>query len=138
MLPTIPRVPVVAVASVMTKISTPGTGFMRERLLAIVYLAAVVAAPLGCSKGKQYYFLKADDHRDYACVATQIEYPDADQPVPPPVAETLPPHTINDQGPPEYWPLRLEEAIQLALANSRVMRDLGGRVISSTQTITTV
>src|SRR6185503_10435443 len=107
------------------------------RLLSLVCLAALIA-PLGCSKGKEYYFLHEDDYRYYQGVSTAIEYPDAQQPFSPTATETAAPHTIGDQGPHEYWPLRLEEAIQLALANSRVMRDIGGRVINSTQTVTSV
>src|SRR5687768_15897116 len=92
--------------------------------MCLLVLASV--ALVGC-KGKQFYFLHENDHRYYQGFATEIEYPDVEQPLALPATDTLPPRTLADQGPPEYWPLRLEEAIQMALANSRVMRDLGGR-----------
>ncbi len=47
------------------------------------------------------------------------------------------PHVIHE-GPPEYWDLRLEEALQLALKNSPVLRDLGGQVLTNPQIVRTV
>lgn len=39
------------------------------------------------------------------------------------------PRTLQTQGTPQYWDMSLEEAIQVTLANSRVLRDLGGAVV---------
>ena len=35
--------------------------------------------------------------------------------------------TLDEQGEPEYWEVTLEEVIANAMANSQVLRDLGGR-----------
>ena len=64
----------------------------------------------------------------YQRVATELEYPDvtagmASQDC------TAPPLVLSLEHEPEYWELRIEEAVQLALANSRVLRDLGGLVL---------
>ncbi len=45
--------------------------------------------------------------------------------------------TIDEQGEPEYWDITLEEVIAHAMANSQVLRDLGGTVLSSPQSMTT-
>src|SRR6185503_18679086 len=39
------------------------------------------------------------------------------------------PWTLQTQGTPQYWDMSLEEAIQLTLANSKVIRDVGGSVV---------
>ena len=44
------------------------------------------------------------------------------------------PHVIRD-GPPQYWDLKLEEALKLALMNSPVLRDLGGQVLVNPQIV---
>jgi outer membrane protein TolC len=73
----------------------------------------------------------------YEQVASEIEYPtesactvmNADESLSAPH-----PWTIKTEGTPEYWDISIEEAIQLALANSKVMRDLGGAVVRSPAT----
>lgn len=42
---------------------------------------------------------------------------------------TPPPITIHEDEPREYWDLTLEEAVRLTLANSLIMRDLGGTIL---------
>ena len=76
----------------------------------------------------------------YEQVASEIEYPaesactvmNADESLASPQ-----PWTIDTEGTPEYWDMSLEEAIQLALANSRVLRDLGGAVVRAPATTRT-
>ena len=45
--------------------------------------------------------------------------------------DTARPHTLRNSDPIDYWPLTLEEAIRIGLNNSRVLRDAGGRVMTS-------
>lgn len=74
----------------------------------------------------------------YRPVATTIEYPEickAPSRFEGPIA---PPQTIEDIEMAEYWDLSLEEAIRIALENSDVFRDIGGRVVSSPQATGTV
>lgn len=68
-------------------------------------------------------------------IGTQIEY--ADTCVEPVVAleSAMAPHTLSKAKLEdfEYWNLSLDEAVQMALANSEVMRDLGARVLTAPQ-----
>lgn len=54
------------------------------------------------------------------------------------VLATLPPRTGRHVGPVDDWKLSLEEVVRLALANSRVIRDIDGRIVSSPGTASTV
>lgn len=93
----------------------------------------------GCRWGKEYHFLHDDGQlRYYKDVATEIEYPDAESGNAELIAAMMPPRTLRNEQPPEYWPVSLREAAQIALANSTVMRDLGGRVINAPQTVRSV
>ncbi len=65
---------------------------------------------------------------------TRIEYPDADAPTDPHLISDQRPHTLRDMNNVQYWELRLDEAIRLALENSRVLRDLGGAVVRAPDT----
>ncbi len=60
--------------------------------------------------------------------ATDIEYPDVQAAHADPGGDPL---TIHDDGPREYWDLSLQEAVQITLQQSKVLRDLGGSVLQS-------
>jgi outer membrane protein TolC len=66
----------------------------------------------------------------YQHLASSADYADADA-----TAATLPenllePRTIRDtDNPEEWWDLRLDEALQIAISRSPVLRDLGGAVL---------
>jgi len=72
----------------------------------------------------------------FETVATQIEYPNVAAPSGHEVLCAYEPRRLNDPEP-DYWDMTLQEAIQLALANSEVMRDLGATVIRSPETAET-
>lgn len=48
------------------------------------------------------------------------------------------PITINDEEPPAYRDLSLEECVRLALSNSKIMRDLGANVIKLPTSVKTI
>jgi hypothetical protein len=77
-----------------------------------------------------------DDLTHFETFATEIEYPDVAAPASDEVLCTQPPRKIDDPQP-EYWNMTLQEAIELALAQSEVMRDLGGTLIRSPGTVET-
>jgi len=85
---------------------------------------------VGCQPSREFYFLGRGDLTHYQDVATSIDV--ADMPISPMQddAAALPPRTLWNHEPTDYWDISLEEAIQLALANSEVMRDLGGRLLT--------
>ncbi len=71
-------------------------------------------------------------------MVAQIEYPDVERCE---VAETLasgPPRQMSDGVPTEFWDLTLDEAIRTALSNSRILKDLGGRVLASPQSVQSI
>jgi hypothetical protein len=70
--------------------------------------------------------------------ATALESPNLAKEYSPDTDDTPAPLTIDADHPPQYWDMKLEEAIRVALENSKVMRDLGGQVIRSPGTTRTV
>lgn len=95
-------------------------------------LAGAMLVPSGCFWQGRNSFEGCVPAGAYEKVAAQIEYPaesactvmNADESLNSPH-----PWTIDTEGMPEYWDISIEEVIQLALANSKVMRDLGGAVV---------
>lgn len=103
----------------------------RLTRLLLPLLMAMTALPLGCKHAKP------PDAMPYAEPAlpvslTQVEYPDLEVPSPDHHDLCLDaPRTIRDLTAAKYWDLTLEETVQLALMNSKVLRDLGGTVVRS-------
>jgi outer membrane protein TolC len=95
-------------------------------------LALAMTTPGGCLWQNDRSFNACVPPGAYEQVASEIEYPaetactaaEADESLASPH-----PWTINTGGTPEYWDISLAEVIQLALSNSRVLRDLGGAVV---------
>jgi outer membrane protein TolC len=79
----------------------------------------------------------ADAARHYETMARQIEYPKVATPENPAVTDTLPPRTLDKPGELQYWDLTLEEALRIAMANSTVIHDVGGRVVDAAATTST-
>jgi len=92
-----------------------------------VFLAAVLAAT-GCAPTQPFYFLEDGDLSHYVDVATEIEYPDVEQPSLDEVSGAMAPLTLKNAEDYEVWDLTLEEATRITLTNSQVMRQLGGAV----------
>ena len=67
----------------------------------------------------------------------QVEYPDVETPAHDHIFTLDTPPTLRDMSRIEYWDLTLEETVQMALASSRVLRDLGGTVVRSPDTTPT-
>ncbi|MEX0711603.1 MAG: hypothetical protein WD278_04600 [Pirellulales bacterium] len=79
----------------------------------------------GCTPSQPFYFFDDGDMSHYKGVATAIEYPDVEMMSLADVEQSLPPLTLANSEAREIWDLSLEEAVQDALANSKVMRTLG-------------
>ena len=95
-----------------------------------VVVGICLLASVGCRPGREFYFHNPRDMSYYRSVATSIEYPTGETSTAT-AAETLAPRTLWNHELTEYWDVTLEEAVQIALANSQVMRDLGGRVVTA-------
>jgi outer membrane protein TolC len=95
-------------------------------------LAGLMVLPSGCLWQGSRRFEDSAPGGTYERVVWEIEYPAESPATVMNADESLSsphPWTIDTEGTPEYWDVSLEEAIQLALANSKVMRDLGGAVV---------
>jgi len=69
---------------------------------------------------------------------TQIEYPDVSADRYEETVQNAAPITLQDPKDIEYWDLSLQEAMHLALKNSKVLRDLGGLVLDSPTNVSTI
>jgi outer membrane protein TolC len=80
---------------------------------------------LGCKPSTPLFLRDDGDLSHYKGVATQIEYPDVTSDRIDDVAKAQAPLTVANTEPREIWDLTLQEAIQTAVSNSKVMRSLG-------------
>jgi outer membrane protein TolC len=90
-------------------------------------VSAAMLAP-GCAPQQPFYCREDGDLSHYIDVATDIEYPDVEEPSLDEVNNTRPPLTLKNNEDYEIWDLSLQEAVQITLCNSQVMRQLGARV----------
>lgn len=87
----------------------------------------------GCQPAQPFFFnvgrqTGGGDLSHYMDVATEIEYPDVDEPTLDEVQSARPPLTLANAENFEMWDLTLQEVTRITLANSQVMRQLGGRI----------
>jgi outer membrane protein TolC len=92
-------------------------------------LSASMLAP-GCAPQQPFYCREDGDLSHYLDVATEIEYPDVEEPALDEVNNALPPLTLKNPEDYQIWDVTLREAIEITLCNSQVMRKLGGQVNS--------
>ena len=94
-----------------------------------VALLIAVVSVLGCKPQEPFYLRdKGDPLSHYIGVATEIDYPDVKDCPLPEVEGACRPYSLANAAPKEIWNLTLEEAIRIALQNSKVMRQIGGQI----------
>ena len=110
---------------------------MLHRSFRTLALISLLVA-LGCQSHHQP--MEFGSVESYMPFVQQIEYPDAtpNQLGSLDIRETQAPPSIRSPEETEKWPLTLEEVTRIALANSEVIRDLGGRVVASPATSSTI
>ncbi|MBN2293137.1 MAG: TolC family protein [Pirellulales bacterium] len=96
----------------------------RPPILHVVLCLWLIVA-IGCQPQQPFYLFEDGDLSHYKGMATDIEVPDADIDTLADVCKASAPLTLKNTEPTEIWELSLEEAVQTALANSKVMRSLG-------------
>lgn len=102
---------------------------LRLALLLRCLLAGMLALP-GCALRDRPLSLSTDDDLEhYRTVATEVEYPKEPIPASQQAIQNLSPDTIGQGAQTQYWNITLEEALQSALQNSTVLRDLGGALL---------
>jgi outer membrane protein TolC len=111
-----------------------------NRRFVTLLLIVATALPSGCGWQRSHNFEACVPPGIYEQAASQIEYPAESDCTLAGGDESLDspqPWTIATQGTPVYWDLSLEEAIQLTLANSQVLRDVGGAVVRAPDAVRT-
>jgi len=91
---------------------------------------------IGCRSQQQVVFDSAPGH--FATVIAETEYPDANSPASPNAWSSPPPRSVREPEAIEFLPLGLDEAIRIALANSEVMRSVGGRLVGGGADVKTI
>ena len=106
----------------------------RQIRSSISFTLCLIMLASGC-KPIQPFFFKEDGNRGgpgdlshYMDVATDIEYPDVNEPSLDEVCAAQAPLTIANAENFNVWDLTLEEVTRVTLTNSQVIRQLGGRI----------
>ena len=89
-------------------------------------LALVVGT--GCHPTQPFYFGENGDLSHYVGVATEIDYPENNELSLSDAQFASPPLTLENANFDEFWEIPLADAIKITLANSKVLRSLGGRI----------
>ncbi len=99
----------------------------RFNFRTLLISAAIGVAAVGCQP-QQPKFLhpRGNAQSQYISEVTKIEYPDETVPSLDDVTNALAPLTIDNPDPKEEWLLTLDEVRQMALENSKVLRQLSG------------
>ncbi len=98
-------------------------------ILSLVLIASMLTS--GCAPQQPFYCRETGDLSHYLGVATDIEYPDVQESPTCEINNTLPPLTLKNTDNYQIWDLSLTEVVQITLSRSQVMRQLGGRIVST-------
>jgi hypothetical protein len=109
---------------------------MRSILVPSVWLliAGLSLGLASCRLGNSHHDADLGYFRDKL---TSIESPDLETPAEIGTLETPAPYTLSTNHPHDFRPLSLQEAVQTALANSVVLRDVGGLVMNAPDSLRT-
>ncbi len=99
----------------------------RSPLLSILIVWALIFQ-IGCQPQMPFYLHEDGDLSHYIDTATEIDYPDLEEPSLAEAEEALRPLSLQNSKPEEVWDLPLEEAVRITLENSKVMRSIGGQI----------
>jgi outer membrane protein TolC len=103
----------------------------------VLRIVALLAVAEGCRLRNQTTFKSCSDDC-YRTMATEVSYPGvAPCSAVDPEWGAVEPLTLVSAGQMQYWNLTLQEAVQIALAESQVMRDLGGTLLRTPAAIKT-
>lgn len=103
----------------------------RNRIFQLL-VSVLLLGVLGCGPASPIYLTSKNQvDKHYINTATRIEYPDTHVETSPEVLGALAPLTVANPNPTEIYDLTLEEAVCVALRNSKVVRTLNGVGFSS-------
>ena len=113
---------------------------MRRPLRASrIILVGFLAILAGCQPIQPFYLHEDGDLSHYLDKATQPEAPDLHQEPLAEVQNTLTPFSLSNPEPREMWDLTLEEAVHIALGNTKIIRGgqaarlQNGQIVAGTQ-----
>ncbi|MEX0936436.1 MAG: TolC family protein [Pirellulales bacterium] len=101
---------------------------MRQLPSFTAILALTVLIATGCHPTQPYYLFDDGDLSHYLDVAMEIETPDVEAHTLDEVLASQPPLTLDNMDDVQMWDVTLEEVTHHTLANSEMMRKLGGRI----------
>ena len=94
-------------------------------------LCAFSMALNGCSPNRKFAFPDPQGKSYYQRFATQIEYPNVQSCLAPEIANAAAPLTTDNPAEIPAWELTLDEAVQMAMQRSDVLRTLGASVVQA-------
>lgn len=95
---------------------------MNSRLRVAVLVAWCAAQILGCAQSKPRHYLGEADLNYYVDKATSIEYPNVATATNDVAAYSDKPPTVREPSEQPVWEMTLQEALQMALANTKVIK----------------
>ncbi len=94
-----------------------------------ILVATLLAALTGCHPEEPFYLKNVDNDLKYwKGQALDIEVPDVTVDRLPDTANAVRPFSLQNQDPKNFWEITLEQAIEYALKNAKVMKNIGGQV----------
>jgi len=102
----------------------PVPRFARQLWVAITSISLLAG---GCAPRQPFYFFEDGDLSHYVGAIQKLEYPDSCEAPLDEASGTAEPLMLSNARFDQIWELTLEEAISTALANGKVLRNLGGR-----------
>ncbi|MGC3966377.1 MAG: TolC family protein [Pirellulales bacterium] len=113
----------------------------RGRLIAagLLTTGALIALAIGCrTRDESLLGFNRVSTASYKASATSIEYADVRTPTSTDLLATPAPRSLAAGAPMAFRDISLQEAMQTALANAKVLRDLGGQMLRTPQGYATV
>jgi outer membrane protein TolC len=101
----------------------------RSRFATVMLVVAVIGA--GCRHAGRDFRFPERQIGPHEAIATRIEFPDVSSTMDAELAASSPPRTTENPHDQEPLDLTLAEAVQLAMVQSEVIRNLGGSVVAA-------
>jgi len=103
----------------------------RPALVTLSFILITLSLLAGCHPTQPFYIHEDGDLSHYLDSATEVAYPDLEQARLEDVTHAKAPLTVADPEFKEFWDLALQEAVSIALQNSKVVRGYGEPALNS-------
>lgn len=111
---------------------------MRRFCHFVLLLCTLISVVVGCAVRRTEIEFAGDELSHFQEFANEIEYPDVDTTNYDDVLSTPAPMTLAQRGEAKYRDITLQQAIEIALTNADVLRDLQGLVLNSPDNVRTI